>query len=176
MPQYPTESDISQPQAIERTSDDAHVQRVMQSPVYILLSGDVHVKAFIQKELLPLRVLAAVSEAHWLNLLISEYVQALDAQTMTLPQVLAKQPRWDISVRHYEALREPEIRQLIHTGIFTFDRFTRLNGRQVDALCASAGLRTQLLKRQITAPYFLRHSPSQLAEFVAALDVPKAAL
>lgn len=183
MTQYPSEVAPQSSDNVKTLTDAVmpndgglKIQRILQSPVYLLLRGDANVKQLIQAERMPLPLLAAVDEARWLNLLVADYIQALLSGSMTIAQLLAKRPQWHLPEGHYDALREPEIRLLINEGIFTFDRYTRLNGRQIEALRVSAGLRTELLQRKVTAPYFLRHSPSQLAELVSSLDVPKAAL
>lgn len=181
MTQFPPETDVqaldpNHPKTFVEVPAEMAVQRVMASPIYLLLRGDAHVRLLIEADRLPLPLLAAVDETNWLNLMVPEYIQALMADNMTIAHILAKKPLWQLSEQHYEALRTPDIRRLIHEGIFSFDRYMRLNTKQLNALKVSAGLRAELFKRNITAPHFLRHSPSQLAELVSTLDVPSAAL
>jgi hypothetical protein len=170
-------ADLTQANRVNATSVlDANAQRVMQSPIYLLLSGDPRVQMLLRSGNLPLPVLAAVSEWRWLNLLGAGILEGLLAGELKLPNVLAKFPQWQLSEQQYEALREPEVRQLINNKVFSLDRFAHLNGRQINALCQSHSLRAQLLSHKTTVPTFLRYSPSQLDELLASVAVPPSAL
>lgn len=73
-----------------------------------------------------------------------------------------------LSSQHYRALRNVDIKKLIEEGVFSVDRFTRLSKFQIHALVSSEGLRSDLIRRKITAPQFLRYSPNQLNDLVTS--------
>ncbi|MEJ2742294.1 MAG: hypothetical protein P8176_07375, partial [Gammaproteobacteria bacterium] len=142
----------------------------------LLLAVMTPIRAWLRDGIVTRPLLESVTENQWLNLLEPTVLAQITASTLTPEQALKVSPYWVLNEEHYEALRAPQVRKLIEKGIFSFDRYASLNAVQCSALLSSEALCSQLLQGKMTAPSFLRHSPSQLKATVDELKTPNTIL